>query len=205
MTTAPVPESLFYEPASYVDRLDPGNMFGTGQPLEVEIGCGDGGFLARYAALHPERNFIGIERLKGRLGKLDRRGRREGLGNVRLMRIEAGYFVEYLLPPVSVEAVHIYFPDPWPKKRHHKNRLIQPPFVKSLGRALRPGGCVFLRTDDAEYFAQMREVFGGDPGFRPVETPADLKAVITDFEGEFNRQGIATRYAAFCWIGQPAP
>ena len=190
-------EDLFFVPASYVERLDYEAMFATRQPLEVEIGCGDGGFLAQYAAQHPERNFLGIERLTGRLGKLARRGPREGLNNVRLLRIEAAYFVEYLLPPASVTGVHIYFPDPWPKKRHHKNRLIQPPFVTLLARALAPGGTVYLRTDNLEYFTQMLEVFGGAPEFAAVETPEELRAVVTDFEREFNAQGIPTNYAAY--------
>lgn len=190
-------ESLIYTPASYVERLDYRAMFANDQPLEVELGCGDGGFLGQYAASHPERNFIGVERLKGRLGKLDRRGRREGVNNLRLMRIEAGYFVQYLLPPGSVEAVHIYFPDPWPKKRHHKNRLIQPPFLDVLAGALRSGGIVHLRTDDIPYYEQMLEVFGDDAKFEAVQTPAGLKAVVTDFERDFNARGIPTNYAAY--------
>ncbi len=190
-------ESLFHQPASYVERLAYGAMFAQPQPLEVEIGCGDGSFLLAYAARHPERNFLGIERLSGRIGKLDRQGRRAGLKNLSLLRIEAGYFVEYLLVPGSVAVVHVYFPDPWPKKRHHKNRLIQPPFVQELSRALAPGGTVYLRTDNAEYFAQMLEVFGGDTRFQAVETPGELKAVVTDFERHFNAQGIPTNYAAY--------
>jgi len=196
MSPAPT-ENLFFVPASYVERLDFGAVFATRQPLEVEIGCGDGGFLAQHAARHPERNFLGVERLKGRLGKLARRGPREGLTNVRLLRIEAAYFVEYLLPPASVTTTHLYFPDPWPKKRHHKNRLIQPPFVKLLARALTPGGTVYLRTDNLGYFTHMLEVFGGAVEFTAVETPAGLREVVTDFEREFNAQGIPTNYAAY--------
>lgn len=190
------PESLIYTPESYVNRLDYRVLFADDLPLEVEIGCGDGGFLGQYAARHPERNFIGVERLKGRLGKLDRRGRREGLTNLRLMRIEATYFVQYLLRPRSVETMHIYFPDPWPKKRHHKNRLIQPPFLDALVQALREGGTVFLRTDDLPYFDQMLEVFGADSRFEKIETPAELKTAVTDFERDFNAQGIPTNYGA---------
>ena len=172
-------------------------MFAVAQPLEVEIGCGDGGFLLQYAALHPEKNFLGVERLSGRIGKLDRKGRRAGRLNLRLMRVEAGYFVGYLLPARSVAAVHIYFPDPWPKKRHHKNRLVQPAFVAELAQALEPGGVVYLRTDDGEYFAQMLEVFGGAGEFAATETPAELKATVTDFERGFNSRGIPTKYAAY--------
>lgn len=189
--------SLLFTPASYVETLDLAAMFPRSQPVELEIGCGDGGFLAQYAARHPERNFIGLERLKGRLGKLDRRGQRDGLTNLRLVRIEADYFVRYLLPPAGLAAVHIYFPDPWPKKRHHKNRLVKPGFPDDLARVLRPAGCVYLRTDDLDYFTQMREVFDGSPMFTSIETPPELKGVVTDFERDFNAQGIPTNYAAY--------
>lgn len=137
-------------------------MFAVPRPLEVELGSGDGSFLLAWAAAHPGRNFIGIERLLGRIRKLDRRGRREGLENLRGLRIEAAYALEYLLPPESVEALHVYFPDPWPKRRHHKNRLINEAFPGLAYRVLRAGGVVHLRTDDAAYFERMRVVFEGE-------------------------------------------
>jgi len=189
--------SLIFTPVSYVEPLKLDSMFPQHQPVELEIGCGDGGFLAQYAARHPNHNFIGLERLKGRLGKLDRRGQRECLTNLRLVRIEAAYFVKYLLPPTSLAAVHIYFPDPWPKKRHHKNRLVKGGFPDELARALQPGGRVFLRTDDLDYFTQMREAFDGATQFKAVETPAELRDVVTDFERDFNAQGIPTNHAAY--------
>jgi tRNA (guanine-N7-)-methyltransferase len=192
----PVP-SLIHRPASYVDRLDLAAMFPAAQPLEVELGAGDGSFLVQWAQAHPERNFLGVERLLGRLRKIDRKGRRAGLTNLRALRLEAAYTLEYLLPLHAVDALHVYFPDPWPKKRHHKNRLINPRFPVLAARVLAPGGTVFLRTDDADYFAQMREVFGVATDFTEIETPAELAAVPTDFEREFNARGIATRRAAY--------
>lgn len=173
-------------------------MFAKSQPLEVELGSGDGSFLAQWAAAHPERNFVGIERLLGRLRKLDRKGQKLGLRNLRVMRIEARYFLEYLLPPESVAALHVYFPDPWPKRKHHKHRLVNEAFVRSAARALAPAGNVWLRTDDADYHAQMIRVFQAMQEFRPSETPADLVAVVTDFEREFNARGIATLRAG--WV-----
>src|SRR5512139_399276 len=112
--------SLIYALPSILERLDLGKLFARAQPLEVELGSGDGGFLAEYAARHPEHNFIGVERLLGRMRKLDRKGQRAGLTNLRGVRIECSYFLQYLLPPHSAEALHIYFPDPWPKRRHHR-------------------------------------------------------------------------------------
>lgn len=199
--TETVPETLFHRPASWVEPLRLDAAFPLAQPLEVEIGAGDGSFLLNYAGLHPERNFLGVERLLGRIRKIDKQGRRAGLANLRVMRIEAGYFVQYLLPPASVAVCHIYFPDPWPKKRHHKNRLIQPPFASLLAVALKPGGLLYLRTDNLEYFAQMLEVMGAAKEFEPVETPADLREVTTDFERDFNAQGIPTNYAAYRRVG----
>lgn len=172
-------------------------MFAQAQPLEVELGSGDGSFLAQRAAAHPELNFLGVERLLGRLRKLDRKAQRAGLANLRLMRIEAGYFLEFLLPPQSVSALHVYFPDPWPKRKHRKHRLVNERFPELAARVLAPSGVVYLRTDDTNYFAQMQEVFGADRRFHAVETPERLALVITDFEREFQARGIATNRAAY--------
>ena len=195
--TAAPDASLIHRPASWVEPLQLAELFARAQPLEVELGAGDGSFLAQWAAAHLERNFIGVERLLGRLRKLDRKGRRLGLRNLRILRIEASYFLEYLLPPASVSALHVYFPDPWPKRRHRKNRLVNEAFVAAAARALAPGGAVWLRTDDADYFAQMTAVFGAAKEWRAVETPAELCAVVTDFEREFTKRGVATRRAGW--------
>ena len=183
--------------ASLVDRLDPVAMFPRAQPLEVELGSGDGSFLLAHAALHPERNHVGIERLLGRLRKLDRQGRRAGLTNLRGLRIEAAYALEYLLPPGGVSALHVYFPDPWPKRRHWRRRLVNERFPGLAARALAPGGHVFLRTDNADYFAQMQAVFGVSRTFRGVETPAELAGICTDFEREFIARGVPILRAAY--------
>ena len=172
-------------------------MFPVARPLEVELGSGDGSFLAQWAKLVSERNFLGVERLLGRLRKLDRKGQRAGLTNLRLMRIEASYFLEFLLPLASVEALHIYFPDPWPKRRHRKNRLVNERFPELVARVLAPAGVVYLRTDDEDYFGQMLEVFAADKRFAFMETPNDLAAVVTDFERGFQARGVATRRAAY--------
>ena len=192
--------SLIYRPPSWVERLSLPEMFTPAQPLEVELGSGDGSFLAQWAAAYPGRNFLGVERLLGRLRKLNRKARRAGLANVRLMRIEAAYFLEFLLPPRSIRALHIYFPDPWPKRKHRRHRLVNERFPELASRVLTPQGVVYLRTDDADYFAQMREVLAADQRFRLEETPDALASVITDFEREFQARGIATLRAA-CRLG----
>ena len=165
--------------------------------MEVELGCGDASFLAAYAAQHPDRNFIGVERLLGRVRKLDRKGRRAGLTNLRGVRIESAYFLEYLLPPNAASAMHIYFPDPWPKLKHRRHRLVNQRFTGLVHQALATQGVVYLRTDDEDYFQQMTEVFAADQRFQTVTTPAELAAVTTDFEQAFNARGIPTRRAAY--------
>ena len=188
---------LVYPLPSIVERLNLAELFPCRQPLEVELGSGDASFIAQYAQLHPEKNFLGVERLLGRMRKLDRKGRRLGLTNLRGVRIESAYFLEYLLPPHSAGALHIYFPDPWPKKKHHKHRLIDGRFPHLAHHALAPEGVIYLRTDDAEYFDQMTEVFGAANFFQATEIPEELASVLTDFEKDFVAQGITTRRAAY--------
>jgi tRNA (guanine-N7-)-methyltransferase len=198
-TDAPLaPAASFILPLdSVVERLDLKRTFAQAQPLEVELGSGDGSFLAQYAGRHPARNFIGVERLLGRLRKLDRKARRLDLGNVRAVRIEASYFLEYLLPLGAAEAVHVYFPDPWPKRRHHKHRLVNEHFPLLARQALAGGGVVYLRTDDADYFERMKAVFGACAFFAETPTPKELAETLTDFERGFLAKGVHTLRAAF--------
>jgi tRNA (guanine-N7-)-methyltransferase len=161
------------------------------------LGIGDGGFILRWAALNAGRNFLAVERLKGRLTKILKRTRRQCLTNLRAVRIEAANFLEYLLPRKCASGIHVYFPDPWPKRKHRQYRLINDHFVDVAATTLQPGGRVYLRTDDASYFTQMTGVFGASSRFAPVETPAALAAVQTDFELEFLAKGIPCRHAAY--------
>jgi len=188
---------VIVRPTSYVERMDMTRLFQIQQPLDVELGAGDGSFLVHWARLNPQKNFVGVERLLGRLKKIERKSWRAGLANVRALRIEAAYFTEFLLPPESVAAFHIYFPDPWPKRKHRQNRLINESFAEVLRHALGREGIVYLRTDDADYFSQMTTVFGMNKDFEQMETPDGLAAVQTDFEREFNAKGIVTNRAAY--------
>src|ERR1041385_2941807 len=197
-TPSPKPDaSLIHQPASWVERLSLATLFARAQPLEVELGSGDGSFLVDYARLHPDHNFLGVERLLGRLRKLDRKGRRAGLTNLRGLRIESSYLLQYLLPLHSTVALHIYFPDPWPKRRHQRHRLINERFPALARQALAPGGVVYLRTDDETYFEQMVGVFAASPEFRLAETPTDLSSLLTDFEKDSQARGIKTLRAAY--------
>lgn len=193
----PEKSSLVYHPATYVEPLRFESLFAERLPVEIELGSGDGSFLTQYARAHPEHNFIGVERLLGRLRKTDRKGQRAGLSNLRLLRIEAAYFLTYMLPASSVQALHVYFPDPWPKRRHHPRRLIQRPFFDAAAQAVRPGGGVFLRTDDANYFAQMVDLGNSHGDFERIETPGELAGYVTDFERDFLAQGLPIHRAAY--------
>ena len=179
------------------ERLRLEELFPKKQPIEVELGAGDGSFLVAYARAHPELNLIGVERLLGRLRKIGRKAHRAGVENIRALRLEAAYFVQYLLPAESVNGFHIYFPDPWPKRRHWKNRLLNESFTELLRTALVCEGVVHLRTDDEPYFTQMLDVFAKNPNFTKVQTSVELLAIETDFERGFRLRGVATKYASY--------
>ena len=190
-------QSLLYELPSILERLDLSKVFPVDQPLEVELGSGDGTFLVDLAKSRLDHNFIGIERLLDRIRKMDHKARRAGLINLRGVRIESSYFLEYLLPLHSIEILHIYFPNPWPKRKHRRHRLINERFPQLARQALVPRGTVYFRTDDRDYFDQMNSVFAGSPLFAPKETTAGLAALLTDFERDFQARGIATLRAAY--------
>lgn len=189
---------IIHELESIVERLDPPGLFpNRPAPIEVELGSGDGSFFVAYARANPQLNLIGVERLLGRLRKTARKSTRAGLENVRLVRIEASYFLEWLLPKKSVSALHIYFPDPWPKRKHRKNRLINDRFAELAATVLQPAGTVHLRTDDEDYFKQMVQVMGSSTRFKAVEPPPTLTCWTTDFESGFLAQGLPIYRASY--------
>jgi tRNA (guanine-N7-)-methyltransferase len=131
--------------------------------LSVEIGFGRGEFLAALAAAEPERAFLGIEYSGKRVLKLARRLARAPLRNVRLVEARAEDVVGELLPEGSVETFWVNFPDPWPKKRHARRRLLQPAFVHALALRLAPGGALEVATDDVPYAEQIDAALAGEP------------------------------------------
>ena len=183
-------ETAIYKPDNWLDPLDWAQVFTEPyRPLEIDVGCGKGGFLLWAAGTHPETNYLGVERQLVRLRKVDKKILTRKLPNVRLLRIEAGYLVSKLIPSRSVDAYHIFFPDPWPKRRHQANRLFQPAFVADLVRTLKPGGAVNVATDALEYFAQIQAVMNASGRFK--EVPADVlpEEAQTEFEKLFLAQG----------------
>jgi len=143
--------------------LDFAASFGRMAPTILEIGCGMGETTATIAAAHPENNFIGIEVHAPGVGSLLKEIATRELANLRVIRHDAVEVVRDMIPPASLAGIHIYFPDPWPKKRHHKRRLIQSPFVALLASRLVPGGYLHCATDWEEYAQQMLEVLSVEP------------------------------------------
>lgn len=148
---------------SLTDRLDLEKIFGRNAPLHIDLGCGDGSFLCALAQQWPDKNFLGIERLLNRVRICARKA--VALDNVRLLRVESSYAVRYLLPPESVEKFYLLFPDPWPKRRHHRRRIVTPDFLKSIHAALQKNGSIYIATDDADYFQKIEEIARSERGF----------------------------------------
>lgn len=146
-----------FVPPDYFAVLNLRAIFSREAPLEVDIGCGDGAYLAALAGRYPQHNFLGIERLAGRVRAACNKIAQQQIENARVLRVEAAYAVTHLLPPRSVTAFHILFPDPWPKRRHQRRRVLDENFFRSLERALVPGGNIRLATDQRDYFDRMRE------------------------------------------------
>ncbi len=142
--------------------LDFNAIFGRTAPIVLEIGFGDGAALAQIAEAEPEKDFIGIEVHRPGVGHLLRLIDKHGLTNLRIFCHDAVEVLDRQIPVGSLDRVQVYFPDPWPTKRHHKRRLIQPVFVHRLAERLRAGGLLHLATDWEDYARQMLDVLDGE-------------------------------------------
>lgn len=165
------------------------SAFGRNVPKILEIGFGMGGATAQIAAEHPENDYLGIEVHTPGVGALMRLLDVGNINNVRIIQHDAVEVLNQMIAPDSLDGIHIYFPDPWPKKRHHKRRLIQPPLVSLLASRLKPGGYLHLATDWQEYAEWMLEVLHGEPQLQ--NTAADY-APKPDYrpETKFERRGL---------------
>jgi tRNA (guanine-N7-)-methyltransferase len=169
-------------------------LFGNHNPVELEIGIGKAGFLLRRAQTHPTINFVGIEWA----GKFYRhavdRLQRWNVPNARIIRTDASHFIRVQCPRGSLAALHIFHPDPWPKKRHHKRRLIQKPFVDAVVACLVPGGRWAVQTDHHDYFEQIRALLIACPELEeaPFDDPEFCigpAGVATNYELKYRREG----------------
>ena len=169
-------------------------VFGDDHPVELEIGSGKGLFLANAGAANPSRYFLGVELAKKYAQKAAERVAKKGLSNVKVLPGDARRFLHEFVPPGSVSALHIYFPDPWWKKRHRKRRVFCEPFVEDVARALVPGGDFWIATDVEEYFGVMMELMAAHPEFAPEPLPEprspehDLD-YLTNFERKYRIEG----------------
>ena len=177
--------------------------FAPDRPLEVEVGCGKGRFLTGRAAAHPEMDFLGIERMLGRVHSFDEKCRRMKLSNAHVLRLEALYTFWYLLPAHGVRTTYVFFPDPWPKRKHHSHRLFGPLFLRALWKRLEHGGRIEFATDHEEYFRFVtEECFPASTLFARAEPMDRGPAEWTEFETRFRGQGLPIFSAA--WEALPA-
>ena len=143
--------------------LDLERVFGRPAPKILEIGFGMGETTARIAASHPQNDYLGIEVHTPGVGSFLKRAAELGLANVRVIQHDAVETLESMIPPASLDGVHVFFPDPWPKKRHHKRRLLQPPLVRLLAARMKPGAYLHVATDWEDYAQQILEVLSAEP------------------------------------------
>jgi tRNA (guanine-N7-)-methyltransferase len=156
-------------------------LFGRRAPVEMEIGIGSGVFTSHYAAAHPDVNYLGVDNVASEVMRTNDKCRRRGLLNVRLLRADALYLLEDFVPEGSLRRLHIYYSDPWPKKRHHKRRLWRPAITPLIERALEPGGELVLKTDVTEYFEVIQAVLDPSTLLRLVE---DRRLDLEPLEGD---------------------
>ncbi len=173
--------------------MDFAEIFGNTRPAEMEIGTGKGTFILARSQARPEVNFIGVEYARSYALYAADRFRRHGIENVRMLHADAGKLFAGAVGEQSLQRLHIYFPDPWPKRKHNRRRLIQPPFIERASRALTIGGQLLIVTDHMGYFEQIRSVMSAAPGLTKIAMPqmasADGELVGTNFERKYIAQG----------------
>ena len=176
-------------PANCFVPLDFESIYGNRAPLEIDLGCGDGLFLAAAAASKPARNFLGIERMPGRVRSACRKIEVGGLANARILEIEVSYAVRHLLPAGSVSVFHLMFPDPWPKRRHSPRRVVTEDFLAALNGALTSDGTLRIATDEIDYFREIERLAADAPGFTRVSDrePPELEST---FEKRFRQDHV---------------
>lgn len=181
--------------------LDIVALFGREAPVHIEIGFGNGEALAAMAVAHPENNYLGIEVHRPGVGSLLRRLEFEGLSNVRIACLDAVGLLARV-PDGTLDAVYLFFPDPWPKKRHHKRRLVQPEFVTRVRHKLRLNGQLRMATDWEDYARHMLAVLTADPGLENLATDGSFvlrpeARPLTRFERRGQKLGHLVRDLAF--------
>lgn len=178
-----------FVPEDYYSRLKPEEIFQNGAPLEVDLGSGDGSYTLSLAEHHPERNFLAVERLLGRVQKTCRGAKERGLTNLKVLRLESSYTAEWLLPRGSVSRLHLICPDPWPKAKHHRRRMIQQEFLETVHKLLVPDGVFIFKTDHEEYFEWAEEELAQFPDLEVTPFPEENFDPKSDFQLQWEAEG----------------
>jgi tRNA (guanine-N7-)-methyltransferase len=202
---SPEASQILWKPESILERSSTEAIFRRSGPLEVDFGCGEGAFLLAMAARFPERNFLGTERLVGRVEKVCSKAARLGLSNVRLLQLENLYTVRFLIPRDAVSIAYVSFPDPWPKRAHQARRLVQDDFLEEVRLSLMSEGELRLKTDDLPYFQWMEKVIARAKGWERIDWPDDPSYPITNFEARFLAQGLPIHKARLRKLPESMP
>lgn len=166
--------------------------------VELDMGCGKGGYTLALAERYPERLILGSDVMLGRLRRIQGKVERRGLENVQLLRAASLQLVSFQLPPQSLDRIHLLCPDPWPKDKHQVKRLVTSDFLCRLPRVLKVGGILHASTDHAPYFEEWLKLIGYLDLFEPApDGAADMADVKTEFEKQWNAQGKEVQHA--CW------
>jgi tRNA (guanine-N7-)-methyltransferase len=190
-----VESNLRVDPERALEGLDWPEVFGAEGPVEVEIGIGKGRFLLAAAAVRPDVMHFGVEWANKYLRIAEARATRRGLENVRFVRVDARELVGRCIPTSSVRTYYVFYPDPWPKKRHHKRRFFQKETVDHLARTLLPGGGLHVATDHADYWEVIEPLLDGHPeferlaGFGDEDFPLATDEPLTNFEAKYRIEG----------------
>ena len=185
-------------PGRLMPPLDWSAIFGRTGEVEIEIGCGKGRFLVEAGRLRPGSDFVGVERAGKWFHRAVQRAHRAGLPNIRLVQADAFDFLARWIPPGSVAAIHVYFPDPWPKQRHGKRRLLQPILYSLAARALSTAGRLYLASDVEPYFQAATAEIEATDVFRPEPWPDNAPDRIpTNFAVKYAREGRPLFYARY--------
>jgi len=164
-------------------------IFGRISAVEADLGAGDGIYVEARARREPERDFVAVERLLGRATKIAKKSIRSRLFNLKVLRLESWYFIKNLCPAGSLDAITLRYPDPWPKRRHHGNRILNREFAQDAALAAKPGGLFKLTTDDREYFEWAEKEVSHCPDWRTDPSWDGKNEPTSEFEELFAKEG----------------
>ncbi len=190
-----------FDISEHLPPLSARDVFRNSKPVTLDIGCGGGEFLLELSRLLPDFNHIGVEIKAGRFKKAVKAAQKSGAENVRFIHLD-GFLAAGLFAPDTFERVYINFPDPWPKDRHRKHRIVSPDFVSVLGSAIRAGGRLEVASDHDEYITSVAEILDRSEEFENCSGPAPLASYPGDrpptgFEKIFREQGVEIKYLMY--------